>query len=144
MSTSLGQTIQVVVFRLGDQEYGLDIFKVHEIIHLPKITKLPNTADYLVGIINLRGSIVPVVDLNKKFLRSATTYGDETKIIVTEAGSKKFGLIVDEVDEVISVHEDMIETSGFGETDFGAKQIMGIAKIDMRLLILLNIEETIK
>ena len=143
MITSSGKTMQIVVFRLGEQEYGLEIFKVQEIIRLPAITKLPNTADYVVGIINLRGSIVPVVDMKRKFLQSETIYSDDTKIIVTEVGSKKFGLIVDEVNEVLTVHDDMIETSDFGEGGFGAKQIMGIAKIEKRLLILLNIEETI-
>lgn len=102
MANVLGNEIQVVVFKLGQAEYGGDITRVQEIIRLPDVTALPNTADYILGIINLRGSIIPIIDLKKKFGFASAEKSDETRVIVVEIGSNKVGLIVDEVSEVVS------------------------------------------
>lgn len=141
MQNAVQQDVQTVVFRLAEQEYGIDIFKVQEIIKIPNITALPNTADYVKGIINLRGYVIPVIDLKRKFTGQATEYSEETKVIIVEIASKKTGLIVDEVMEVVRIQQDLIEKGGYAESSSGASYLMGIAKLENRLLILLDIDQ---
>ncbi len=141
MQKTAQQDLQTVVFRLGEQEYGIDIFKVQEIIKIPSVTALPNTADYVKGIINLRGYVIPVIDLKKKFNGQETQYSDESKVIIVEIAGKKTGLIVDEVMEVVRIQGEMIEKGGYGESGSGSDFLMGIAKLDKRLLILLEIDQ---
>ncbi|HWP96631.1 MAG TPA: chemotaxis protein CheW [Syntrophomonadaceae bacterium] len=139
MQDTVGQDVQTVVFRLGEQEYGIDIFKVQEIIKIPKITGLPNTADYVKGIINLRGCIIPVIDLKSRFTKSESVYCEDSRVIVVEMNAKRTGLIVDEVMEVVRINGNMVEQDGFTQNGTGADYLMGIAKMGDRLLILLDI-----
>jgi purine-binding chemotaxis protein CheW len=133
---AMATELQSVVFRLGEEEYGIDIGKVQEIIRLPEITKLPNTADYVLGIINLRGRIIPIIDLKRKFLQETSHRKEETRVIVLETGSQKVGIIVDEVSEVVKIPLDLVVAADSIGTSIEAEYLLGVAKFNERLLIL--------
>ncbi|WP_054692740.1 chemotaxis protein CheW [Syntrophomonas palmitatica] len=141
MQTGINKNMQSVVFSLGKEEYGIEIGKVQEIIRLPAITRLPNTADYILGIINLRGCIIPVVDTKKKFMLIDSDITDDTRIIVIEIGGKRIGLIVDEVSEVINIADERIVPADNIGTGIRIEYILGVARFDNRLLILLNADK---
>ena len=131
---------QFVVFKLHTEEYGIDIKKVQEIVHMQEITKVPQCSQFVEGIINLRGRIIPVVDLKKRFYGAKTEIGDNTRIIVIDLGNQVLGIIADEVSEVLQLAENMIDpppsiimqmSSGNG--------VKGIGKLEDRLLILLDL-----
>jgi len=135
--------LQVVVFSIDEQEYGIDIEKVQEIIRLPAVTGLPGTADYVLGITNLRGSVIPVVDLKKISLGHNAVPTEESRIIVVEMGDKRMGLVVDEVAEVIPVPQDRIVSKESIGTGTKAEYLQGVARFDTRLLYLLNVDKLI-
>mgnify|MGYP003754305331 CR=1 FL=1 len=141
MQTGINKNMQSVVFSLGKEEYGIEIGKVQEIIRLPAITRLPNTADYILGIINLRGCIIPVVDTKKKFMLIDSDITDDTRIIIIEIGGKRIGLIVDEVSEVINIADERIVPADNIGTGIRIEYILGVARFDNRLLILLNADK---
>ncbi len=138
--TITGDGNQYVTFSLGDEEYGVDILKVQEIIGLTAITRVPYLPDFIKGVINLRGIVVPVVDLRLRFGLEMVDYNDRTCVIIVKLGERITGMIVDAVSEVISIPKEMIDPPpSFGtriRTDF----IEGMGKVDKRLLILLNVE----
>jgi purine-binding chemotaxis protein CheW len=131
---------QYLTFRLGDEEYGLEILKVQEIKGYSAITPVPNTPPYVKGVMNLRGTVVPVVDLRAKFAMSKTQYTPFTVIIVVKVGAKIMGLIVDAVSDVLNIpRADVQPTPDFGgEVD--ARFISGMAKVGERLVVLLDID----
>ncbi|MGI5921911.1 MAG: chemotaxis protein CheW [Syntrophomonadaceae bacterium] len=134
--------MQTVAFVLGQEEYGMEISKVQEIIRVPeKTTKLPNTSDYNLGVTNLRGSVIPVIDLKRKFMNIPSEFTDETRVIVVEIGSGKVGLVVDEVLEVIKFPENIIAPTTVVNTGLQADYLLGIAKLQERLLILLDVDK---
>jgi purine-binding chemotaxis protein CheW len=136
-----------LTFILDEEEYGIGILKVKEIIGLIPITPVPQTARFVKGVINLRGKVIPVVDLRLKFGMKPAEYSERTCIIVvethTEAGSGMIGSVVDSVSEVIFVrNEDVEETPSFGvrlKTDY----ILGMAKLDGKVKILLDIDKVL-
>jgi len=141
MSETLTKEMQTVVFALGKEEYGIDISKVQEIIRLPEITKLPNTADYILGIINLRGNIIPVLDPKKKFLGAVSEYGEEARVVVVETGSARMGLVVDLVSEVRKLPPGSVVSPDSLGTGIHKEYLLGIVKLDQRLLILLDVDK---
>lgn len=134
------QELQLVIFRLAKEEYGLPITKVQEINRLVPITKLPQTPSFMEGIINLRGRIIPVVDLRKRFQLAATEYDEDTRIIIVEVNGQTVGIIVDAVNEVVRLRTDSIEPPPPAFV-LDARYIEGVGKLDGRLLILLNIDQ---
>ena len=140
MTSTVSSEMQVVVFSLGQVEYGGDIKKVQEIIRLPEVTALPGTADYILGIFNLRGSIIPIVDLKKKLGLPSTEATDETRVIVVEISNKKVGLIVDEVSEVMSFSSEDIFPAD--DVSFGIQErhVQGVVRLNDRLLVLLDLD----
>ena len=136
-----------LTFSMADEEYGIGILKVKEIIGMMAITMVPQTPSYVKGVINLRGKIIPVVSLRLKFGLEEIDYTDRTCIIVVEvktgAGSVLMGIVVDEVSEVLNIRSVEIEdTPVFGnslKTDF----ILGMAKTGNRVKILLDIDKVI-
>ena len=136
-----------LTFRLDNEEYGLEILKVREIIGLMDITSVPKTPDYVRGIINLRGSVIPVLDLKKKFDMGATEDTEETCVIVVEVtlGDNKvmMGTIVDAVSEVLEIKENEIEDAPAFGTNVNTKFILGIGKIKDEVKILLDIDEVL-
>ncbi len=132
---------QFVIFQLGDEEYGVNITQAKEIIKPSKITNVPNTNDYILGVINLRGQIVPVVDLRRRFNIKASEHTGKKRIITVEVRGNLIGLVVDGVNEVVWV--DMNELEPAPEVSSGIKQefIEGVGKFDDRLLILIDLDK---
>lgn len=137
-----------MTFKLASEEYGLSILRVREIIGLMDITRVPRTKDFIRGVINLRGKVIPVLDLRLKFQMPATQPTDQTVIIVvqcqTSGTAMTMGILVDEVLEVMNIAADQIEPtpelySREGETDF----ILGIGKAEKRVICLLDIERVL-
>lgn len=132
---------QFVVFRLQNEEYGLNIQQVNEILVWQEITKYPQAGDLIDGIINLRGKIIPLIDLKKRFYNKAIERTDNTRIIVVQSGEQVFGIIVDEVLEVLVLAENMIESP----PEFVSRintGVCGVGKLPNRLLILLDLSTT--
>jgi purine-binding chemotaxis protein CheW len=128
---------QLVVFRLGDEEYAVPISKVREVVQYEGATKIPNIPDYMEGVINLRGKIIPVVDLAIKFALSERENADEcTVILETERG--EVAVIVDEVTEVATLPDSAIEPV---PDTMASSFLRGIGKSGERLLIILDIEK---
>ncbi|MCB0262532.1 MAG: chemotaxis protein CheW [Calditrichia bacterium] len=134
-----GIIYQLVSFVVENEEYGIDILNVQEIIRMMEISRVPNAPDFIEGVINLRGKIVPVVDLRKRFGRIPRKRDKETRIIVVELGEKVVGFLVDQVQEVLRVPKSIIEPPPELAIDIDARYITGVAKLDDRLLILLDL-----
>jgi purine-binding chemotaxis protein CheW len=132
-----------LTFVLGNEEYGTEILKVREIMGIMGITPVPQTPDYMKGVINLRGRVIPIIDLRLKFAMPEVEYTKETCIIVAEVGATQVGVIVDSVSEVTDIKgEDIEEAPSFGQgidTNF----IMGLGKTKKRIVILLDIERVL-
>lgn len=133
------QELQLVIFRLGKEEYGLPITKVQEINRLVPITKLPQTPSFMEGVINLRGRIIPVIDLRKRFGLQVTEHGEDTRIIIVEVNGQTVGIIVDAVNEVVRMPGSSVEPPP-PVFILDAKYIYGVGKLEDRLLILLDID----
>jgi purine-binding chemotaxis protein CheW len=147
---NIGQQLagKYMTFKLASEEYGLAILRVREIIGLMDITRVPRTKEFIRGVINLRGKVIPVVDLRMKFNMPATDSTDQTVIIVVQwvvnNHATTMGILVDEVLEVLNIAAEQIEPppelySRDGETDF----ILGIGKADKRVICLLDIEQVL-
>lgn len=134
---------QLVVFNLGDETYGVDIATVREIIRMQEITAMPGTETYVKGIINLRGMVIPVVDLRQRFRLNEAEYGKETRIVVLDSGGQEIGVIVDSVAEVLRISSDAIEHPSSIITTGDSEYLLGIVKLTDRLVILLNTERVL-
>ena len=132
-----------LAFRLSNEEYGLEILKVREIIGLMGITKVPRTPHHIRGVINLRGKVIPVVNLRKKFSFEDKPTDDTSRIIIMEINGITNGLIVDSVSEVLRVPSSIIEPSPPMSSDLSSNFIKGIAKLEERLIVLLDIDRLI-
>jgi purine-binding chemotaxis protein CheW len=132
---------QLVIFQLNDQKYALPIQETQEIIRMSNITRVPNTKHYVEGIINLRGSIVPVINLNKRLNLPVTEYGEDTRIIVVEHGGQKVGMIVDVVLEVGRFSENEIEPPSVAGDN--VDYLKGVVKKEDNLWLLINLGEVI-
>lgn len=133
------QEIQLVIFRLATEEYGLPITKVQEINRLVPITKLPQTPSFMEGVINLRGRIIPVIDLRKRFQLTVTEVNEDSRIIIVEVNKQTVGIIVDAVSEVVRMPSSSVEPPPPAFI-LDAQYIHGVGKLEDRLLILLNID----
>ena len=137
-----------LTFRLGGEEYGLEILKVREIIGLMEITVVPRTPSYVRGVINLRGKIIPVVDLRVKFGMAAIENTEETCIIVVDVLRKgknvEMGILVDKVSEVLDITNAEIEDAPVFGNGFDTEFILGMAKTKQSVKILLNIDAVLR
>ncbi|HOY62346.1 MAG TPA: chemotaxis protein CheW [bacterium] len=132
-----------LTFTLGGEEYGLEILKVREIIGLMEITNVPRMPDFVRGVINLRGKVIPVVDLRLKFGMSKQDDTDETCIIVVDLEEMQMGVVVDHVSEVLDIKEgDIEETPSFG-VQINTEFILGIGKAKDKVIILLDIKKVL-
>nr|WP_319393356.1 chemotaxis protein CheW [uncultured Desulfobacter sp.] len=141
------KTGKYLTFSLESEEYGIGILKVKEIIGMLPITSVPRTPEFVKGVINLRGKVIPVIDLRSKFNMKSTSYNDRTCIIVVEIDAAEstvqIGIVVDTVSEVLNIKEDEIEeTPAFG-TKLDTRYILGMAKQDGGVKILLNIDKVL-
>jgi purine-binding chemotaxis protein CheW len=131
--------IQVVSFHLGNEEYGVDISQVQEIIRMVEITHVPRAPQFMEGVINLRGQLIPIVDLRTRFAMPHIDHTKSTRIVVTEVGAKKVGIIVDSVSEVINIPIEQIEEAPEMIAGVGTEYIQGVGKVNDRLIILLDL-----
>ena len=135
------ELLQLVSFKIGDEEFGVDILSVQEINRMSQITKVPNTPEFIEGVINLRGRIVPVIDLRVKLGMVRKDHGKDTRIVVVELKGKTMGFIVDEVNEVLRISKDITEAPPDIVGGVNSEYITSIGKLDDRLLILLDLEK---
>ncbi len=131
---------QLVVFDLASESYGVDIDAVREIIRMQTITKVPRTPEFVEGVINLRGKVIPVVDLRKRFRLSIAEQSADNRIVVVDIGGQDIGVIVDAVTEVLRIFDDSIEPPSAAITTTESDYLMGIAKVEDSLIILLDLE----
>ena len=141
------KTGKYLTFTLAEEEYGVGILKVKEIIGMMPITPVPKAPGFVKGVINLRGKVIPIVDLRLKFSMESTSYTDRTCIIVVEieaaSATVLIGIVVDTVSEVLNIKDDDIEdTPAFGAS-LDADYILGMAKIEGRVKILLDIDKVL-
>jgi purine-binding chemotaxis protein CheW len=141
------RTGKYLTFTLADEEYGIGILKVKEIIGMMSITSVPRTPGFVKGVINLRGKVIPVIDLRLKFGMDAIAYTDRTCIIVVEIDSDdltiQIGIVVDSVSEVLNIKEEEIEGAPSFGTSLNTEYILGMAKIDSGVKILLDIDQVL-
>ena len=135
---------QLVVFDLASEHYGVDIAAVEGIIKMQPITVVPHTPAFVEGVTNLRGEVLPVIDLRKRFgLPFDNTRGKDTRIVTVEIGGKKVGMVVDAVSEVLRVPDEAIEPPSPIVTTVDSTFIKGIAKVDDRLIILIELSKVL-
>jgi purine-binding chemotaxis protein CheW len=134
-------TNEFLTFRLGSEEYGIEILKVQEIRGYDSITHIANSPDYIKGVINLRGIIVPIIDMRIKFNLGHATYDQFTVVIILMVAGRVMGIVVDGVSDVITLaDEQMRQAPGLGSV-IDTEYIMGLGTVDERMLILIDIEK---
>jgi purine-binding chemotaxis protein CheW len=136
-----GRILQLVTFKLENEEFGVDILKVQEINRMMNITKIPNAPTYIEGVINLRGKIIPIVDLRKRLGFRDGVYDKSTRIIVVELDGLVLGFIVDSVSEVLRINESTVEPPPAIVAGVESDYIEGVGKLGDRLLILLELKK---
>jgi purine-binding chemotaxis protein CheW len=134
-------TLQLVSFQLDKELYGIEITKVREIILITDITRIPQTPHYVKGLINLRSTVIPVIDLRSLFGLQEGAMNDESRIMVLQAKGKTVGIVVDAVSEVLRVKSDEIAPPPPTVAGLGREYLTGIVKLDKQLLILLDIDK---
>jgi purine-binding chemotaxis protein CheW len=131
-----------LIFRIGKEEYGLDIQKITTINEMEtNITRVPKTPQYLKGVINLRGEIIPIIDMRLKFLLPQVEVTEDTRIIIVKNEDIILGFIVDSVDDVVEFDEDSIESIAGFAGSITNEYLVGVGKIDNRIITLLNLEK---
>lgn len=131
---------QYVIFKLGKEEYGVDIMNVKEICEFKESVKVPNTPKFIDGIINLRGDITPIVNLKKRFDLENTEINSNTRIIVININNKQVGFVVDEASQVLRIGEENIEPTPDVVAGVDKKYIIGVGKLDEKIVLLLDLE----
>jgi len=136
--------IQVVAFRLGKEEYAVDILHVQEIVRLLSITRVPRSARHIEGVVNLRGNIVPIINLHRRFNIESAGEEEDKRIVVFHFDDFKAGIIVDEVSEVLALNSNNIEETDKVYSSMSSDFIKGIARVDNRLFLLLDLQKIIE
>jgi len=134
---------QFVVFKLNDEEYGIEITQVKEIIEYHKPTKIPNTPHFIDGVINVRGIIVPIVSLRKRFELKNREIIKDSRVIIVHLNEKLIGFVVDETSQILRINENDIEAAGDIITGSDRHFIAGIGKIGEKIIVLLNLKEVL-
>ncbi|RME37477.1 MAG: chemotaxis protein CheW [Planctomycetota bacterium] len=136
-----GPTLQIVSFRLANETYGVDIHHVQEIILIGRITEMPQVPPYVRGLINLRGNVIPVLDLRVRFGLPVAEQTDDSRIIVLNVDGKTMGVMVDAVEEVLRIQSAQIDTAPPGMAGVGKEYVRGLVNVNDHLLILLDVEK---
>ncbi len=154
-ATSIDQAVKAMkdregkylTFRLADEEYGVSILKIKEIIGVMPITTVPQTPEFVKGVINLRGKVIPVITLRKKFGMEEAEYTDKTCIVVVEiiinSEKEQIGIVVDTVSEVLNIKEEDVEDTPTFGTKLDTEYILGMAKMEGGVKILLDIDQVL-
>jgi len=135
--------LQLVSFNVGNEEFGVDILKVQEINRMVEITRVPQAPHYVEGVINLRGKVIPIVDLRKRFNLEFKEPDKDTRIVVVDIDGNITGMIVDSVSEVLRLRASMIEPPPDIVTGINSECVKGVAKLEDRLLIFLDLSKVI-
>lgn len=138
-----GETVgqEFLVFTLGDEEYGIDILKVQEIRGYDQVTRIANTPAFIKGVTNLRGVIVPIIDLRIKFAQPGVEYNDNTVVIVLNLVQRVVGIVVDGVSDVLSLTADQIRPSPEFAVTMSTEYLTGLGALGDHMLILVDIEK---
>lgn len=138
-----GETVgqEFLVFTLGDEEYGIDILKVQEIRGYDQVTRIANTPAFIKGVTNLRGVIVPIIDLRVKFSQENVTYNDNTVVIVLNFSQRVVGIVVDGVSDVMSLTNEQIRPAPEFAVTLSTEYLTGLGSLGERMLILVDIEK---
>jgi purine-binding chemotaxis protein CheW len=134
---------QLIVFKVGTGEFAVDILTVREITPMQEITPVPETPDYVAGVLNLRGSLVPIIDLGRKMGVDRRTVSDETRIIIARTDDKPVGLIVDRATDFIRVEDRQIEPAPQMMTEIGAAYVTGVLRLEARLVALIDLKKAL-
>jgi len=137
------ETMQLVSFRLAEELYGIEITRIREIILIPEITRIPQAPHYVRGLINLRSTVIPVVDLRTRFELPEGDTTDESRIMVLHVGKKTVGIVVDGVDEVLRISQDQIDPPPPTVAGLEQEYLTGLVKLEDRLLILLDVDKVL-
>jgi purine-binding chemotaxis protein CheW len=135
-----GSAREYLTFRLGNEEYGIDILKVQEIRGYDAVTAIANAPPFIKGVINLRGIIVPIVDLRIKFSVGAAHYDQFTVVIILNVARRVVGVVVDSVSDVLTLSGQQVKPAPEFATTLNTEYIMGLGTVDARMLILVDIE----
>ena len=135
------QRLEVVTFTLGREEYGIDIQRVQELRGYDAVTRIANTPDYVKGVVNLRGIIVPVIDMRIKFNLGTPTYDQFTVVIILNIGGRIMGMVVDSVSDVTTLTPDQVKPAPEMGTAFDSNYMIGLGTVDERMLILVDIDK---
>ena len=138
-----GDEAQFLTFKLNDLDYGISIKKVQEIRRWAKATPLPSTPDYIRGVLNLRGAIVPIIDLRLRFSMEETEYNAFTVIVVVNIAGRLAGIVVDAVSDVLAINPDEQRDAPDIEGQINRQYIAGLAQIEQNLLILLDVDKLV-
>jgi len=133
------EILQLVTFNVGEEEFGVGILAVREINRMMEITRVPHAPDFVEGVVNLRGQVIPVVDLRKRFNLEAVERDKNSRIVVVELSEKVVGFLVDSVSEVLRVDKSIMEPPPAIVAGIDREYLEGVVKLDDRLLILLNL-----
>ncbi len=140
LKSTTGITVQLIVFSVGREEYGLEIERVQEVIRMKAIKKLPRAPKFILGVMNLRGNIIPVVGLREKFNLDPLNYNDTTRVIVVNHRDKLVGMVVDEVTRVVNVPASSIEGNPDMVSDKTRALVRGVAKLEDQVIILVELD----
>lgn len=135
------ELLQLVTFSIGEEEFGVDILKVQEIIRTMEITKVPRAQDFVEGVINLRGKVIPIIDLRRRFGLDSKNHDKHTRIIVIEINNMIVGFVVDSVSEVLRIPASTVEPPPPVVAGLESEYISGVGKLQDRLLILLDLDK---
>jgi purine-binding chemotaxis protein CheW len=140
----MAKDLQIVGFRIGRETFGLPISLVHEIVRPPEITNVPHAPEYVEGVMNLRGRIVPVIDLRRRFGGAAPENSRKNRVLVVDVESRAVGLIVDSASEVLKISDAQIEPPPNVLTDAATSYVTGVAKHQGRLIILVDLKRILQ
>ena len=144
MSEHLSGDLKVIVFQLQDEEYGIPVQQVRSIEKVEHITRVPRTASYIKGVINLRGVVTPIIDLRKRFGLIELEDTESTRMIIVSKDDIDVGFIVDAANDVIDIHSDIIEPAPEVVGSVEVEYIQGVAKLEKRLIVMIDLEEVLK
>jgi purine-binding chemotaxis protein CheW len=137
------ELLQLVSFKIGDEEFGVDILKVQEINRMLDVTRVPNAPEFVDGVINLRGKVIPIIDLRRRFGMERKEHDKNTRIVVVELSGKVIGFVVDAVSEVLRIPRSVTEPPPSMVAGIDADYITAVGKLEDRLLILLDLERVL-
>ncbi|CCF13944.1 cheW-like domain protein [Brevibacillus laterosporus GI-9] len=137
------EEVKVIIFRLVDEEYGVEVQQVRSIEKLEHITRVPRTPEFVKGVINLRGVVTPIIDLRSRFQLAETECTEATRVIIVAVDELEVGLIVDSANDVVDIPVNAIEPPPAVVGGVEATYLRGVAKLEKRLLILLNLDKVL-